>query len=339
MPNWIIHYGASIGVCYLFSYKRERHKYALLGLLPDIDVLTTVVFLLTYYFLNPSRRIALLLLNVFGHRGLSHNLFSFTALTFFVFILKRNLRFCIFFFSLLNLHLFLDFISLWGITPLAPISQKVFTLNLIEINDGFLSLTLLLVILLSLISDRKKNFLKKNQKFINLVLVIFTTIGLLYLPTLFILKSIAIKNLTLSHEEMLPVEFLTYIYASDEEEYYKVVKLHLIYGVKNSEKVLKFEGFSAEKLIYIERVEEILKKNQRILTIQNPTFKLRESQNFTEIEVVDAGKIFDLRGTPWNSEILFRFFASNVRVYRREENFEFEITKLLDIPKPFKHKN
>ncbi len=239
MAAAFIHYFLGVGIAYLFGYREvDALIVGLVGALQDLDF----VSLFLYRYTMKSKYARLL-----THRGITHTFLFSLISSAFVFIFSP--LFSLMVLTNFLLHIFTDYVTAWGVAPLAPFSYRRYSLGLMTIFDPFLTVLSALCGISGFFS-------------VNLTWPFAAFFG--YIVVRFVVKS------RLKYNKLVPMGMFTYSFCVPEN-HYLVGKIDVL-GREKTISVPKFESQIDPELL--EKVNSKMKKSMLSQFLEYPTYSL-----------------------------------------------------------------
>ena len=242
MAAAFIHYFLGLGIAYLFGYTGiEAVMVGLVGAVQDLDF---VSFFL-YRRIIKTRYARLLM-----HRGITHTLLFVLVTSGVVFLVSP-------WFSLLvltnfMLHIFTDYVTSWGVSPLLPFSDKRYSLGLMTIFDVPLTVT---------------SFLVGVAGFVSVSPIWGFAAFFGYILVRFLLKR------KLQYSGLLPMGNFTYAFCRAEDDY--VVGKVDIFGREETVSVAKY-GSGIDDLL-LEKIDAKIKGSMLSHFMEYPTYAVEDN--------------------------------------------------------------
>ncbi|AKB19850.1 MULTISPECIES: metal-dependent hydrolase [unclassified Methanosarcina] len=274
MVNTLSHLGVGLLIALALGYKgKKRNILAFLAILPDLDFIPYIFFALVSDSVSHETRNQLFYL--LGHREFMHSILFILLVTFFTWLIIKDLRFTAAGFAAIFLHSYLDYTTSWKMRPLYPFNTETSIMGAVYFFDPLANLLPLVPVFILLVAYMKSRgkwtgkfsnfctFVTENRsKFYTTLLVVL----LVWITVLPVAKICLVNNISdtegtkISYQKTYPSspgKFLTaYSYNST---YYKIMEVSYWSGIERSDYIEKINvtGDVPDTSAYAERAEKL----------------------------------------------------------------------------------
>lgn len=274
MVNTLSHLGVGLLIALALGFTgKKRNILAFLSILPDLDFIPYILFVLVSGSVSHETRNQLFYL--FGHRELMHSILFILLVTLLIWLKTKDRLFTAAGFAAIFSHVYLDYATSWKMRPLYPFSTDTSIMGAVYFFDplaNILPLLPLFILLVGYMKSRGKwngkfnnfcSFVTKNRSKFYTVLVAVLLVWLAVLPVakIFLVDQLSeAEGTNISYQDTYPSsvgEFLTaYTYNST---HYKIMEISYWPGIEKSEYIKKINvtGNIPDASAYVKRAAKL----------------------------------------------------------------------------------
>jgi inner membrane protein len=274
MVNTLSHLGVGLLIALALGFKgKKRNIVAFLAVLPDLDFIPYILFVLVSSSVSHETRNQLFYL--LGHREFMHSILFILLVTLFIWLKTKDRLFTAAGFAAILSHSYLDYATSWKMRPFYPFSTDSSIMGAVYFFDPLANLIPLLPVFILLVAYMKSkgkwngkfnnfcNFVTQNRSKFYTTLIVVLLIWLAVLPVakVFLVKDISdSEGAKISYQNTYPSspgKFLAaYPYNST---HYKIMEISYFSGVEKSDYIEKINvtGNVPDASAYAERAAKL----------------------------------------------------------------------------------
>lgn len=304
MVNTLSHLGVGLLIALALGFKgKKRNIVAFLAVLPDLDFIPYILFVLVSSSVSHETRNQLFYL--LGHREFMHSILFILLVTLFIWLKTKDRLFTAAGFAAILSHSYLDYATSWKMRPFYPFSTDSSIMGAVYFFDPLANLIPLLPVFILLVAYMKSkgkwngkfnnfcNFVTQNRSKFYTTLIVVLLIWLAVLPVakIFLVKDISdSEGAKISYQDTYPSspgKFLAaYPYNST---HYKIMEISYFSGVEKSDYIEKINvtGNVPDSSAYAERAEKLY-STAVPQDIDYPVYNVSEENGSITVGLSDA---------------------------------------------------
>ncbi len=326
MVNSLSHAGIGLLIVSLFGLRGRESKLAVLfSILPDLDFIPYVVFMLLEKYLSSDMRNSLFYL--MGHREFMHSILFIILVVLLLHIVEKNLRLTIACFLAILSHVYLDYATSWKMRPFFPIIKESSTLGAFDFFDPIVTVVSLIPLFIMLVKYQRNKekwpkmdpvykYLQQNNRtiivFISCTFLIWCTLA--PFTKLVLAEHVSFtEDYDISYQNMAPVSFGNFLGAySFNETHYKIYEASYWKGIHRSDliPVNSYDNLTVQNNGYISRAA-VLYDSSFPQEIDYPVYNITENSTNAIVTVSDARSAYVKYWAYFNVEYTFIFDKEN----------------------------
>ncbi len=304
MVNTLSHLGIGLLIALALGFKgKKRNILAFLAILPDLDFIPYILFVLVSGSVSHETRNQLFYL--LGHREFMHSILFILLVTLFIWLKTKDRLFAAAGFAAIFSHVYLDYATSWKMRPLYPFSTDASIMGAVYFFDplaNILPLLPLFIVLVAYMKSREKwngkfnnfcAFVTQNRSRFYPALLIVLVVWLAVLPVakLFLVNYISgAEGAKISYQDTYPSspgKFLAaYPYNST---HYKIMEVSYWSGIEKSDYIKKVNvtGNVPDASAYAERAGKLY-STAVPQDIDYPAYNVSEENGSVTVVLSDA---------------------------------------------------
>ena len=304
MVNTLTHLGVGLLIALALGFKgKKRNILVFLSILPDIDFIPYMLFVLVSGSVNHETRNQLFYL--FGHREFMHSILFILLVTLLIWLKTKDRLFTAAGFAAIVSHVYLDYVTNWKMRPLYPFSTETSIMGAISFFDPLVNILPLLPIFIVLVGYMKSKgkwngkfnnfctFVTNNRSRFYTALLVTLIVWLTFMPIakIFLVDHISeAEGTNISYQDTYPSSFGKFLTAYPyNSTHYKILEVSYWSGIEKSEYIKKINvtGNVPYASIYIERAGELY-STAVPQEIDYPVYNVSEENGSVTVELSDA---------------------------------------------------
>jgi inner membrane protein len=326
MVSSLSHAGIGLLIVLLLGLRgRESKLVFLFSILPDLDFIPYVIFILLEKYLSSEMRNSLFYF--MGHREFMHSILFIILVVLFLHIMEKNLRLTIACFLAILSHVYLDYATSWKMRPFFPFIRESSTLGAFDFFDPIvtvISLIPLFILLLQYQRNKGKwpkmdpvyRYLQHNKR---TIIVSISCVFLIWCALAPFTKLMLVQHISdtedsdISYQNMAPMSFGKFLGAySFNETHYKIFETSYWKGIHRSDliPVNSYDNITADDYGYISRAAALYDSSFP-KEIDYPVYNITGNSTDAIVTVSDARSVYVKYWAYFNVEYTFIFDKEN----------------------------
>ena len=326
MVNSLSHAGIGLLIVLFIGLRGRESKLAVLfSLLPDLDFIPYVLFILLEKYLSYEMRNSLFYL--MGHREFMHSILFIILAVLFLHIIERNLRLTIACFLAIISHVYLDYATSWKMRPFFPLLKESSTLGAFDFFDPVVTVISLIPLFILLLQYQRNNGKwakidpthRSLQQHKRVIIVSITCLFVLWCALTPLTKLMLVEHVSatedhdVSYQNMAPVSFGKFLGAySFNETHYKIFETTYWNGVYRSDLVPKrsYANITVMNSRYISKAAALYNSSLP-QEIDYPVYNITENSTTATVVISDARSVYVKYWAYFKVESIFVFDKEN----------------------------